>query len=213
MVPVKICGITRARDAIAACEAGAGAIGFIFYEPSPRYIEPDAAKEIAESIPGDIPAVGVFVDEQPEKVNRMAAYIGFDIVQLHGHESPEYCDRIDRPVIKSFRITDGFSEISLTGYDVFAFLFDAYAKGVPGGTGNTFNWDLIKSLRLEIPVILAGGINAGNIREAYKTVNPAAFDVSSGVESSPGIKDPKEVAKLFGQLKDNDRGHNLFSLG
>ncbi|MBS1272525.1 MAG: N-(5'-phosphoribosyl)anthranilate isomerase [Candidatus Marinimicrobia bacterium] len=197
MMPVKICGITQTEDARKAIDAGASAIGFIFHEASPRYIDPEKANHISDAVSDTVATVGVFVDEAAETVNRIAELVGLDFVQLHGDESPEYCAQMNRPVIKSFRIGESFDEKVLGGYNVYALLFDAYVKGAQGGTGKTFNWDIIKSLETETIIILAGGINSENIMMAYDSVRPDAFDVSSGVEESPGRKNREKMGKLF----------------
>ncbi|MCF7803565.1 MAG: phosphoribosylanthranilate isomerase [Candidatus Marinimicrobia bacterium] len=212
MIPVKICGITRIKDARAAIKNGASALGFIFYEPSPRYMDPDNAKKIVDALRNEqISKVGVFVNESAENVNRIADDVGLDLVQLHGNETPEYCESIELPVIKSFRVRDDFNAKEVEGYDVDVFLFDAYVKGTPGGTGKTFNWKLLKNLKFDRPVILAGGLNPENITNAVWAVGPDAVDVSSGVEREPGIKDHKKLSELFSALMDTTEKLNPFA--
>lgn len=188
-VRIKICGITRADDALAAARAGADALGFVFHPDSPRYVTPDDAREIISALPPFITTVGVFVDEELEAVNRIARDTGLDAVQLHGTEPPEYCRGVEGRVIKALRVKDD-SDIEAVGYyEVSAVLLDAFREGVPGGTGKTFDWTLAeKAVEESDRIILSGGLNPENVAEAVRRVRPYGVDVSSGVESGPGHK-------------------------
>jgi phosphoribosylanthranilate isomerase len=196
MTRVKICGITRLEDGMAAVEAGADALGFMFYAPSKRAIAPGPAAEIIRQLPDGVRKVGVFVDATLEEVRRVAEVSGIDTVQLHGRETPEYCAAFPGLAVwKAFRIASRKSLEELGAYSgVEAWLLDSYVAGEMGGTGATFNWDLaVEAKSLGKPILLAGGLNAGNAAEAARRVAPFALDVSSGVESSPGRKDTTKV--------------------
>jgi len=202
MVRVKICGITNLEDALLAADLGADALGFILYPPSPRAITPDAARDIIAQLPPFVTTVGVFVDEAAATVKELAARVGLDWLQLHGQETPEYCRSLGRRVIKGFRIQD---EQSLAALDAFqgaaqAFLLDTYKKGLVGGTGETFNWDLAREARKYGPIILAGGLTPANVVQAMATARPWAVDVASGVEAAPGKKEPGKLRAFFGEV-------------
>jgi len=200
MIPVKICGITRLEDAQKAQSLGAAAIGFIFHRESPRYIEPSKAGVIVQSLGNDIVKVGVFVDEPVESLLEIAKTVGLDYVQLHGEESPDYCRQIPLPKWKVIRIRSAEDLAVLDAYQVDAFLFDAYDKHRQGGTGQTFNWDLLENVQIKSPVILAGGLTPENVRRTVETVHPDGIDISSGVEREPGIKDKRKLNELFHEL-------------
>jgi phosphoribosylanthranilate isomerase len=195
MTRVKVCGITNASDAHAAVDAGADAIGFILYPRSPRYIEPGAAREIIAGLPPFVTAVGVFVDEDEATVKDAIALARFHAVQLHGSESPEYCERISAHawVIKAARIKSAADLKALAAYRVTAFLLDAYVPGMPGGTGQVCDWSLAAGAGHLGPIILAGGLAPENVAEAVRCVRPYAVDVSSGVEAGPGRKDHEKL--------------------
>ena len=210
MVRIKICGITNLEDALLAAELGADALGFIFYPPSPRSIEPEAAKNIIAQLPPFVTTVGVFVDEAAATVKELAATVGLDWLQMHGKETPEYCRSLERRVIKAFRIRGENSLTGLAAYQgvVQALLLDTYKKGQVGGTGETFNWDLAREARKYGPIILAGGLTAENVAQAISAVQPAAVDVASGVEAAPGKKDPlklMEFIKAVRSLEEKNR--------
>ena len=192
-VKVKVCGTTRLKDALLAVECGADAIGFIFYKKSPRYITVKTAKDICAKLPPFVHRVGVFVNETTEKINRIADRCGLDAVQLHGDESPAFCKKIKRRVIKAVRVKDAASLKEMSHYKVDGFLLDTYQKDQWGGTGKVFDWELASSPKKYGSVIIAGGLNPHNVKAAIKKVQPYGVDVSSGVEQSPGKKDPKKV--------------------
>lgn len=193
MVKVKVCGITNLDDALVAVAAGADALGFVFYEKSPRFINPVKAAEIILRLPPFVQTVGLFVNEETEQINWTVDYCGIDVVQLHGDETPDDCLEVKRRVIKAFRIQNNISIDPLNKYQVSGYLLDAWSPDAYGGTGRTFNWELAEAAKQYGPVILAGGLLPENVAEAIKVVNPYAVDVSSGVESSLGKKDPQKV--------------------
>jgi phosphoribosylanthranilate isomerase len=203
MVRIKICGITNLEDALLAADLGADALGFIFYPPSPRSVEPDAAKAIIAQLPPFVTTVGVFVDEDVAAVKELAAAVGLDRLQLHGKETPEYCRSLGRRVIKVFRVRDENSLTELAAYQnvVQALLLDTYKKGQVGGTGETFNWDLALKAKKYGPIILAGGLTPENVAQAIAAAQPQAVDVASGVEAAPGKKDPVKLKAFFAAIK------------
>jgi phosphoribosylanthranilate isomerase len=201
MVRVKICGITSVEDALQAAQAGADALGFVFYERSPRNLDPIRAATIISRLPPFVQTVGLFVNADAGFVNDTADRCRLDLVQLHGDEPPEYCEKISRRVIKAFRVRDAASLAPVKDYRVAGILLDAYSPGAFGGTGLSFNWELAGIAREFGPVILAGGLDPDNVREAVERVAPFAVDVSSGVESSPGRKDPEKVREFIKRAK------------
>jgi phosphoribosylanthranilate isomerase len=202
MARIKICGITNLEDARLAADLGAHALGFIFYPKSPRSVRPDAARDIIRALPPFVLTVGVFVDEDAGVVRDIASQAGLDWVQVHGSESPDYCKSLGRRVIKGFRVRgeEIFGELNRYKGAVQAFLLDAYKSGLPGGTGETFDWDLARRAATCGPIILAGGLTANNIAEAIRVAQPAAVDVASGVEAAPGRKDPVQLREFFRAL-------------
>lgn len=198
---VKICGLKQVEHAITAIESGADYLGFVFAQ-SPRQVTVDAAASIIRQLPPDVIKVGVFVDEKVETVNRIISYCGLDMVQLHGMEPPEYCDKVRRPVIKAFRVKDAgiFDDIKSYRGKTEAFLLDTYVSGQTGGTGKTFDWKLAIEAGPLGKIILAGGLNPENVRVAVETVKPFAVDVSGGVETK-GIKDSEKIMKFIKQAK------------
>jgi phosphoribosylanthranilate isomerase len=192
MVKLKFCGITNHQDALLAVELGVDALGFVF-APSPRQVNPETARRIIGSLPPLVRTVGVFVDENPALMRDIVNFCGLDMVQLHGSEPPNVCADLMPRAIKAFCLKDGQDLQSLNAYygKARAFLFDGYAGERKGGTGTTFDWSLaVKAKELGVPVILAGGLNPGNVLNAVRTVRPYAVDVSSGIEESPGKKSP-----------------------
>ena len=208
MVKVKICGITSYEDATAALEAGADALGFVFFDRSPRFINPVRAAGIISKLPPFIQTVGLFVNEEPVQVNWTADYCGLDVVQLHGDESPEDCLEIRRRVIKAFRVQKIISLAPLEryqDYQVSAYLLDAWSPDAYGGTGRTFNWELAQSARQYGPVILAGGLSPENVAEAIRAVNPMGLMFPAVWNMLPGKKMPKRFERLSERQKDCDR--------
>lgn len=202
MTWIKICGITNIEDALKVVELGADALGFVFYEKSPRKTTKEKAKEIISSLPKEVVKVGLFVDELEERVNEITSYCNFDILQFHGDETPDYCKKFPQKIIKAFRIKDKESLVNIPKYEVDYYLLDAYSQVAPGGTGRTFNWELaIEAKKFERPIILSGGLNPENIIEAIEKVSPFGVDVSSGVESSPGKKDHKKLKEFITKVK------------
>lgn len=195
MVRVKICGITNIDDAVAAIDFGADALGFVFYEKSPRFIPPEKAGHIIRQLPPFITTVGLFVDENSNAVEEITVQNNIDIAQFHGKEPPAAC-LLSLRVIKAFRVKDLKDLDSLGAYQVSAFLLDTYTEDLYGGTGQVFNWDIAIEAKRFGRIILAGGLTPDNIEKAVKLVRPFAVDVSSGVERDKGIKDHKKM-KLF----------------
>jgi len=201
---VKICGITVLDDALCAVEAGADALGFIFWPASPRCVEPDAIRLLGEMLPPFVLRVGVFVDANADEVTKTVDRARLDAAQLHGDESPAVCAKVRERcrVFKAFRMKDESVIDEMKAYDVDAFLLDAYASDKPGGTGKTFDWDLAtRAKALGKPVILSGGLKVENVPAAIAKVRPYALDVSSGVESTPGKKDHDKVRAFLRAAK------------
>jgi phosphoribosylanthranilate isomerase len=191
---VKICGITSLADAKGAVAAGADALGFNFYEKSPRCIPLTEAKKISILLKAEILRVGVFVNATKEEVTQAIQACGLSLLQFHGEETPEYCAQFNLKSMKAFRIRDAESLKGLARYPTDAWLLDAYSPGARGGTGATFNWALAKEAqKLGKPIFLAGGLTPENVAEAVRQVRPYGVDVAGGVESSPGKKDPAKV--------------------
>ena len=198
---VKICGITSAEDALLAVNAGADAIGLVFYEPSPRYVDVDRAAHIASVIPPFVSIVALFVNASVDQVKAVLENLPVSLLQFHGDESASFCEQFKRPYIKALRMKPGvdvtsacFNYLSAQGI-----LLDAYRKGVPGGTGECFDWQAIPK-DLCRPIVLAGGLHPDNIAAAIASVNPAAVDVSGGVESFAGAKDSRRVIEFIHQV-------------
>ncbi len=210
MIPTKICGITNVTDAHCAVIHGASAIGFIFYEKSPRVISIQKAKPISDSLPAKVSRIGVFVNHEKSFIDDAIQTVPLNMIQLHGDESPNFCNQFDIPVIKALRIKDKDSFSAMKDYKVDAFLLDTFSKDQYGGTGETFDWSLLQD-EMDTPIILSGGLNSGNILEAIASMNPAAVDVNSGVELSPGVKDHKQIEELFHRLKDTCSGAQVFT--
>lgn len=200
---VKVCGITNVRDAAGAAEAGADAIGFVFAQ-SPRRVTPAAAKKIAASVSPDVEKIGVFVNEKPSVIRRIARQCGLAAVQLHGDETPADVRALkDLHVLKAFRVDGSFDARVLKKYGAAkAFLFDTKARGAYGGTGKTFDWKILKRAAVKKPVVLSGGLNPKNVARAARTVRPFAVDVSSGVEKAPGKKDLRLVKEFIRNAKN-----------
>ena len=197
MIKVKICGITNKEDALYAAGCGANALGFIFYEKSPRYIEPDDAKTIIAALPPFVTTVGVFVNKDFNDIRDITLLTGVTVVQLHGDESPSYCNLVEGKLIKAIRVKNDRSIEGLKKYDVDAFLLDSFDKNSFGGSGLTFDWKLAEKAKQYGKIILAGGLTPDNVEEAVKKVVPYGVDVSSGVEKKPGIKDNNKVKEFI----------------
>lgn len=203
MTKVKICGITNLEDAMDAASLGADYLGFNFYPKSPRHIKKSEAKKIISSLPKNIKKVGVFVNEGIDKVKSIVNEANLDLIQLHGDETPYYCAQLKnkgkKTIIKAFRIKN-YGEIKKTGdYDVDYLMFDAFRKGMFGGTGKTFDWKIVKEIKR--PFFLSGGLNADNIKGAIKAAKPFAVDVASSVEKKPGKKDYRKMKSFIEAAK------------
>jgi len=204
-VRTKICGITRAEDALAAAAAGADAVGFVFWERSPRAVTFARAREIIRRLPPFVTTVALFVDPADEEV-AAAIDAGCDLLQFHGEESPARCARAGRPWIKAVRVRQGTAlhDVAAQYAGARALLLDAFVEGVPGGTGSRFDWGLVPR-DLPLPIVLAGGLTPDNVGAAIRTVRPWAVDVSGGVESAKGIKDHARMAAFIeGARRDNN---------
>lgn len=193
-VKVKICGITNQADALAAAEAGADLLGFNFWEDSPRFVRIDQAASIVRKVPPFIVRTGVFVNPTPDLVLRAVGECGLNLLQFHGDESPEFCLQFGIMSMKAFRIRNAGCLEELAKYATDAWLLDAYSSSKPGGTGETFNWDLaFEAQKAGRPIFLAGGLTPENVAEAVRQAQPYGVDVSSGVEERPGKKDHAKV--------------------
>lgn len=196
---VKICGIKDLSTALAAVEAGADAIGFVF-APSPRQIDLDCAQSITSKLPPDVEKVGVFVNSSPQEVEETAYRCGLTAVQLCGDEPPDFSCRYPVTIIRAIRLGEGYPIGNLDRYRADAFLFDTFKAGVYGGTGQVFNWDLLSQIKTAKPVILAGGLSPQNVGEAVRRVKPFGVDVSSGVETK-GRKDVEKIRIFIQEAK------------
>lgn len=194
---VKICGITNAEDAAAAVDAGADALGFVFYRKSPRYIEPKLARQIIMSLPPLVTPVGVFVNEEQQVVRNLMDDCGLALAQLHGSESATYCQELGRPVLKALRVKDRSAFLALAEFrgraGVRGFVLDAFSDQAYGGTGQVIDWQLAAEAAKVASILLAGGLTPGNVEKAIQAVQPYGLDVSSGVEMAPGKKDHEKV--------------------
>jgi len=201
MTKVKICGITNKTDAINASKLGADMLGFVFYEKSKRYVDPATVAAIVKELPPFIARVGVFADAEEGEIIDAASSAGIDIIQLHGGESPELCDRLRSKyrIMKAFRLKNKKDLRKIKDYDVDFYMMDTYVPDVIGGTGEAFDWAILRGFELSKPMVISGGLTPANVIRAIKEMEPYAVDVSSGVESSPGKKD----AKLMKYFMDN----------
>lgn len=199
---VKICGITSAKDAAFAVEFGADAIGLVFYPPSPRAVSISQAIKIVQELPPFVSAVGLFVNADFKEIKETIEQVRLDMLQFHGEESATDCTRFNMPYMKAIRVRPEANLIQCVSeyHRAKALLLDTYVAGVAGGTGQTFDWKLIPQLNM--PIILAGGLDAQNVGVAIKTVNPYAVDVSGGVEKSKGIKDAAKIAAFMDGVKN-----------
>ncbi len=202
---IKICGLTRAEDIVAAVAAGADAIGFVFYPPSPRYVSPQRAAELARHIPPFVDIVGLFVNEAPESVRAVCREVPLNLLQFHGDEDPAYCRQFARPYLRAARVRPGLDlvEFARAFPESRGLLLDAFVEGYGGG-GHVFDWMLIPP---DLPgfLVLSGGLTAENVGDAVRRVRPAAVDVSSGVEMGKGIKDRAKIAAFVAAVRAADR--------
>ena len=201
-VTVKICGITSEADALAAAEAGADAIGLMFYEGSPRHVTLEQAKAISAALPPHVMRVGVFVNAEEAFVHQALTECMLNILQFHGDETPEECSRYPVMTLKAFRVQGEETLAELEAYPSAGYLLDAYVKDALGGTGATFNWDLaVRAQKFGKPIFLAGGLTPENVAEAVRKVQPFGVDVSSGVEIEPGRKDAEQMRTFVAAAK------------
>ena len=200
-VKVKICGMTNLKDVKVAVDGGVDAVGFIFYKKSPRSVTMQAVRKIVLELPPFVDSVGVFVNETAEQINKIADRCNLDRVQLHGNESPSFCKKIRRRVIKAIRVKDIQSLKKLSDYPVSSFLLDTFSEDQYGGTGKVFDWNLAYPAKKYGPIILAGGLTPINVHQAIQRIQPYGVDVCSGVESQPGIKDHKKMKAFLKNVK------------
>lgn len=195
---VKICGITRPEDALAAAQLGVDALGLVFYAPSQRAVDIEQAKKIVAVLPPFVSVVGLFVNAEAAFINDVLANVSLDLLQFHGDETPQQCRAFSRRYYKAIRMREGvdLQQEVASYHDACAILLDTYEKGLPGGTGKTFDWQSVPAT-VEKPIILAGGLNPLNVTDAIRSVSPYAVDVSGGVESAKGIKDKDKMAALI----------------
>lgn len=202
-IKVKICGITNLDDAVYCVKSGADALGFVFYKKSKRYISPEDARSIINRLPHNVIKVGVFVDEKQKAIRKIARLCKLDFIQLHGSQTPAFCNRLGRyKIIKAFRIKKDIKNIPLEKYAVVAYLFDTFDRHLSGGTGKAFEWGLLSRIERHGQFILSGGLNIANIKKAIKIVRPDWVDVSSSLEKTPGIKDHLKVKKFIRLAKE-----------
>lgn len=202
---IKICGLTRPQDIQDAVTQGADALGFVLYAPSPRAVTAEQAAQLIKHAPAFVSTVALFVNETAENVSHALAVCPFDLLQFHGDESPEFCRQFNRPYMKAIRVrsTDDIHSAVQQYPDAKALLLDAYVENLPGGTGQAFDWRLIP--QLDIPWVLAGGLNANNVADAVIQVQPFAVDVSGGVEASKGIKDVNKIKDFISEVRNVER--------
>ena len=208
---IKMCGLTRIKDVEFGISQGLDALGFIFYDKSPRNVFPDFVRGVVRKLSPFVDSVGVFVNRDREEVEEIVEYCGLSHAQLHGKEDRTYCERVERNsspchVIKAFRVSESTKSSDFTPYNdvVHGYLLDTYAKGTAGGTGETFDWNIINRLDLQRPMILAGGLTPDNIEEAIQAIMPFGVDVNSGVEVEPGIKDHSKIMDLVRKVRMAD---------
>jgi phosphoribosylanthranilate isomerase len=203
---IKICGISRQQDALAAAAAGADAVGFVFHPPSPRYLVPAAARMIARALPPFVTTVGLFVDATADTVREALAAVPLGLLQFHGDEPAEFCGQFGHPYMKAVRVRSGTDLLQYAARypDAAALLLDAYRPGVRGGTGETFDWNVIPA-RLNCRIVLSGGLTPDNVAAGIKQVQPWAVDVASGVEAAPGVKDAQLIRRFTTAVRWMDR--------
>ena len=203
---VKICGFTRVDEAVYAARLGVDAIGLVFYPPSPRHVELEQAARIVQALPAFTSVVALFVDEREDRIREVLANVAIDCIQFHGEEPAEACRIYGKRYIKAVSMQDGIDipALALAYHDATGLLLDAFHPDAKGGTGSRFDWELIPK-QCTLPIILAGGLDATNARQAIKMVRPYALDVSSGVEAQKGIKDALKMAAFIKQVNEGDR--------
>ena len=206
---VKICGIREPDHARIAAEAGADAIGLVFYGPSPRFVSSEAAAAVAAVLPPYVAAVGLFVDASESDVRKVLDHVPLDLLQFQGDEPPDFCASFGKPFVRAVRMEPGTDllEYARRFSRAKALMLDAHSPGTPGGTGLTFDWSAIPA-GLPMPVILSGGLTAANVGRAVREVRPWAVDVSSGVESSRGVKDPRRIVEFIRSVRREDAGQS-----
>ena len=204
MTRIKICGITNLPDALAAVDAGAHAVGFVFAPSSPRYISPGDAAGIINQLPPFVQTVGVFVNAERALVNKVILESGINTIQLHGQEEVSETTGYPVRVVKGFRISGPADLDALSRYRVSAFLLDTYVPGLDGGTGQTFDWNLAREAKKHGRIVLSGGLREENVGEAIRTATPYGVDVSSGVENSPGKKNVQKINRFVGAVLSAD---------
>lgn len=197
----KICGLTRAGDAHAAVQAGADAVGLVFYPPSPRAVDVAQARAVIAAVPAFVTVTALFVNPAADEVQKVLDSVRIDLIQFHGDEEDDFCSQFNRPYIKAVRVRQASDVVAscVRFPGALAILLDSYKPGVPGGTGESFDWSLVPA-ELSKPIILAGGLNPGNVAQAIRQVRPFAVDVSGGVEASKGIKDHGKVNEFIKEV-------------
>jgi phosphoribosylanthranilate isomerase len=205
MTRIKICGLTRDQDVLTAASLGTDALGLVFYEKSPRHVAVEQAAKLARAVPPFVTVVGLFVNPSVDYVREVLAIVPLDVLQFHGEETPEFCGQFSRPYLKAIRVRAGVDLVQCAARYAGAqgLLLDAFVEGTQGGTGESFDWSLIPH-DLPLPVILSGGLHAGNAEAAIGQVRPYAVDVSSGVEAAKGIKDAAKIAAFIQEVKNVD---------
>jgi phosphoribosylanthranilate isomerase len=202
---IKICGITRVNDALAAAEAGADAIGLVFYPHSKRHVSLDQAREIRRALPAFVTCVGLFVNAEPDRVTQAIKQVALDVLQFHGEETVAECERYEHPYIKAVRVRgrEDIENAQQQFVSAQALLLDSFHQQQQGGTGTAFDWSIVPGQR-QASLILAGGLTPENVREAIQTVRPYAVDVSSGVELEPGIKSAKLINQFVTEVSNDN---------
>jgi len=205
-IRTKICGLTRSEDVASAVEAGVDALGFVFYEPSPRSVEVEQAKALIKSVPAFVTTVALFVDPSVELVEQVITECQIDLLQFHGDESPEFCQQFSRPYMKAVRVknTEDIEKADEIYTNAKALLLDAYVENIPGGTGKTFDWSLVPE-GLTKPWILAGGLSVENVKSSILQTQPYAVDVSGGVEAAKGIKSADKIQQFISEVRSAEQ--------
>ncbi|MBF0135378.1 MAG: phosphoribosylanthranilate isomerase [Magnetococcus sp. DMHC-1] len=201
MVKIKICGMTRVADALAAVRCGADAIGLVFYPKSPRYIDPDQAARLVAALPPFVAVAGLFVNQPPEWIHEITRQCRLTDIQLHGDEPPAACLGLPARVIKAIRVATPADLQNIDQYPVAGILLDAKVSHAYGGTGQAFDWTMLDGFQCRTPLILAGGLNPDNVQQAIRMVKPYGVDLSSGVEVAPGIKDHDKMCRFMDRVR------------